>query len=112
MKIKIENPNELVKKGWDSGFRWDMEYRGEGDGFYVYWLKHPNYGINSIRVEMVIYKEITEVYDPYKREFHKMVKLHYKSNEGRELKNEVKIQTFKSLDTLLESISTTMVGFD
>ena len=107
MKIKIQNPKELVKEAFVRRWEYDIRYKGETEVGYSYEIyKVHNLKLDS--VELFIHKETNEVYDPYEREFWRMVNLTYTSNKGKVVQNREKIHTLRDISALLESMWKTM----
>jgi hypothetical protein len=110
MKIKIENPKRLAIECFKRGWAYDIQYIGETERGYFYAIMEVN-NLKLKSVELLIHKEIKETYDPYEREFNRMINLTYtsnKGNKGKEVNNSIKIQSLRDMSALLESMWKTM----
>lgn len=111
MRIKIENPKRLVIEAFTRRWAYDIRYKGETEVGYSYEI-YKVHNLKPFSVELFIHKETTEVYEPYEREFRRMVNLTYKSDKGKEVNNRIKIQSLRDISALLESMWKTMGVFD
>jgi hypothetical protein len=107
MKIKIENPKRLAIECFKRGWAYDIQYIGETERGYFYAIMEVN-NLKLKSVELLIHKETKDVYEPYEREFRRMVNLTYTSDKGKEVNHSIKIQSLRDMSALLESMWKTM----